>query len=337
MMYDDERLSDYLLQIESSPNLPSDTERAHLHNQLKLAEAELRTLDADPETPRETRSRVIVRINRCRTALAPYSKLPHELIEEIIKFSVLILRLLPSSDGKNDTRLQVTQICSSWRRVAFGISALWDVNLVTWPTAGTINLVSAWFRQCSSRHISLQMSHFLGLSPKFNSDPLLKEVLIPYSHRIKTLSFLPVEPTHLSALPWDVLVSLSLHSGDSLPAPGERIAAPCLRFLAIKHSSSRGQFNILSFFPEFPLEQLTGLVLTGFLDIMQISQVVSQCPGLESCKFYTISSNSVVRPISLSLPHLKSLSIIFLAGEKCLTRCSYSLHRISLHFRSTTR
>lgn len=330
-----ERLSDHLLQIESSPNLPNGTDRAYLHNQLRRAEEELRTLDEDPEIPEETRSRVVGRINRCRAALAPYSKLPNELIEEIMKFSVLILRLLPSSDGKNDTRLQITQICSSWRSVAFGISAFWDVYLATWPTEGTINLISAWFRQCSSTQISFQMSHFLGIPPTFNSDLLLKQVLVPYAHRIKTLSFLPVEPTHLSPLPWDVLTSLSLHAADSLPAPGERIVAPFLRFLALKYSPSRGPFNLLSFFPEFPLKQLTSLYLTGIINVSHIYQVLPQCPALERCQLYSISSNSVLTPVSLSLPHLKSLSMMFTRKEAFDTLFIFaapSLSSLSTHY-----
>lgn len=135
-----QQVSEYLFQIEASPQRASDAEKAYLH----ASEVTLQRLSTEPEI-----SRVIQHINRCRTLLAPYSDLPGELIEEIVRYCVGGPRPLPVSDGRNDPRLQITQICSSWRRVAFGIDELWNIELEGLPTDSMLNLVSAWFCQCS--------------------------------------------------------------------------------------------------------------------------------------------------------------------------------------------
>lgn len=80
MIHHDEN---YFRQIEASPHRPSNTQRMYLYDQLNLAGEEPHRMDKDLAMLLANRSRVIRHINRCRTSLAPYSRLPTELIEEI--------------------------------------------------------------------------------------------------------------------------------------------------------------------------------------------------------------------------------------------------------------
>lgn len=313
MTHHDEKPVDLLLQIESSPYRPSNTERTYLSNELHLAQEELHKLDAELAILLAKRSHVIRHIIRCRTSLAPYSKLPVELIEEIIKLSQPMVLSLPPSNGKNDFRLQITQICSSWRRVAFGIPALWNVYLDKVPGQNTMNLISSWLRQCSSTEIVLQGSPDAGT--RVPTQMKLEELFVLYSCRVKTLSFLPYKTANLCFFPWDVLTSLSLRLNHWTPTlnKGACFDAPYLRDLVVNEVASSHGLNIFIFLPQLPLEQLSGLTLDGALTMAHIYEVLPHCPSLERCRLETIVSDSVETHFNapLNLPRLQLLWIKF--------------------------
>lgn len=134
----DEEISTYLTQLESSPDRAAKDEKLHLRSQIRVAEKELHHLDANLALILAKRARIIRRIQRCRTCLAPYSKLPTELIRKIIRFCGPYPQEIPRVKeyaphpflGPNtwrawgDPRPMMTQICSSWRKVAFSIPEL---------------------------------------------------------------------------------------------------------------------------------------------------------------------------------------------------------------------
>lgn len=85
MDHQDEEILTYLTQLESSPDKATKDGESHLRSQIRAAEKELYHLDVDLALILAKRARIIRRIQRCRTYLAPYSKLPTELIRKIIR------------------------------------------------------------------------------------------------------------------------------------------------------------------------------------------------------------------------------------------------------------
>lgn len=311
-----EKTPDLLFQIESSPHLPSVIERSYLRAQVKLAEEEVQRLETDLAILLANRSRAIRRIDRCHSSLTPYSKLPVELIEEIVKFSVPISLPLPPAYGKNDPRLRVTQICSSWRKVAFGIPTLWNVYLDKHPPLGTVQLISAWIRQCAQEQIVLEASPILDGPYYLATDELLAQLIMPYSRRIKTLSLLPLHTPDLFSLPWDILTTLSLRFDQYLPNSNESttIVAPSLRYLGITDIHRSSRLKLLSFLPSLPLGQLIGLNLNGNLSMEHIHEMLALCPSLERCQFNTIVEGPLQTypdGFAFDLPDLKVLRIRF--------------------------
>lgn len=307
----DPQFNDYFLRIESSPRRASDTETICFRTQLKRAEDELHRLDAELAILLAKRSRVTRHINRCRTSLAPYRKLPTELIEEIIKFSLPRLQPLPPSDGKNDSRLQITQICSSWRKVAFGIPTLWNVYLNKPPGTGTMSLISDWFRQCSSKQIYFEVALQPDVYTYSTPASLFTKMLTPYAHRVKSLSFLPIHPSDCGPVSWDVLTTLSVNFLWHRNTSHESMVAPSLQKLRVKNMFSLFQEKPLSTLPDLPWKQLTILSLDGAFSISQVYDILLRCTSIEHCRFTNIRIDSPEIPpnASLVLPRLRSLWI----------------------------
>lgn len=313
----DERVSENLLQIEASPQRATDMEKAYLYGQLHASEVGLQTLNTELGILLAKRSHVIKHINRCRTLLAPYSKLPGELIEEIVRYCVGEPRSLPLSKGQKDPRLQITQICSSWRSVAFGIDGLWNIHIERLPKRGTLNLISAWFNQCSSARLAFTMSEDLKVSSSYNPDPIVYTLIVPYAHRFRSLGSLIPGVGRLSSLPFDVLSELSFRFDKPyMEFPG-KITAPVLRGLEVTHIRYRNRPKLLQQLPEIPWEQLTSLSLVGMLGIGDVYQVLTHCTLLQRCTLHNVYSDSpgTFPYASLRLSHLEELEIQFNSQE----------------------
>ncbi|KAF9457696.1 hypothetical protein BDZ94DRAFT_1272514 [Collybia nuda] len=301
-------------QIESSPHPPSDSEREYLHDQLDIAKVELRRLDADLRFLFAKRSRVIKRINRCHTSLAPYCKLPAELIELIIECSMATHPNPSPLKGTNDIRLQLTQICRSWRTVAFGFSGLWRIFLEKLPTRSVLNLIVAWLHQSYSTRFFLGGSTGLDWSAYKDHHYILNEVIIPYAHRITSLFMMPLY-THCSDDPLrlDRLVSLSLHPTPWI-IPAQRIEASSLRQFAVRKIQYYTGRRLVWDLPILPWRQLTVLAFTGMMSFPDVYDVLLECPSMESCYANAIAHDSTSgnRNTPINLLSLKVLSLTFI-------------------------
>ncbi|KAF9458599.1 hypothetical protein BDZ94DRAFT_1270216 [Collybia nuda] len=260
-------------QIESSPHPPSDSEREYLHDQLDITKAELRRLDADLR----------------------FFKLPAELIELVIECSMATHPNPSPLKGTNDIRLQLTQICRSWRTVAFGFSGLWRIFLEKLPTRSVLNLIVAWLHQSYSTRFFLGGSTGLDWSAYKDHHYILNEVIIPYAHRITSLFMMPLY-THCSDDPLrlDRLVSLSLH-----PTPW---IIPAQRR------------QLVWDLPILPWRQLTVLAFTGMMSFPDVYDVLLECPSMESCYANAIAHDSTSgnRNTPINLLSLKVLSLTFI-------------------------
>lgn len=296
------------------------------------AEAEIHQSDIDLTLNLGNRVRTMKLIKRCRSAIAPYSKLPHELIREIIL--QLITKIRPYTYFQNemgDLRGQITQICASWRNIAFSLPELWHVILTT--AGPSISIVNAWFRQCSCPKISLTTSQMLarirsldrslGMLQIFTAvlsfdplpffDSLFSVIVGPYSHRFASLGPLMISPLQrktIFTLPFDSLVKLSLDfrhlKGNNEPTG--RISAPCLRDIYIENILA------LSVLPQLPWEQLKSIWFSGVLVTNDMIKLLSQCTMLKICSLHGI--RQVARSPqyddgSVVLSHLTALNITF--------------------------
>jgi hypothetical protein len=179
----------------------SDEETTELRHQLPILEIEHHRLETDISLLLAKRARLVNHIDRCRIAVAPHKRLPPELIGQILLRCVGGPAVLPLADGKNNTRLVITQICSAWRSIAFDVAELWDVifdflgsTRLSPESLGCVDLTGAWLSQCNSNSLSLRV--LLGLTnTNFDAmndnvkrlDHIIDSVVIPNTHRFSVL------------------------------------------------------------------------------------------------------------------------------------------------------
>lgn len=244
---------------------------------------------------------------------APYSKLPFELIEKILRLCVSRPRPLSLSSTKKHQRLRITQICAFWRKVAFGIDDIWDVHLKELPTASTLNLISAWFRQCSSEKISFTMPNSLRMPPIEWSAPMI-DAVIPYASRFRSLRSLILGMDQLESIPFDALTDLSIRFFKVSKGSPQRIVAPSLQTFEVTDINHHflGS-NILLHLPQVPWVQLTSVTLTGGLGFGEVHKVLMNCLSLIHCRLHHVqwAARGTLTPGSLRLPYLKKLEIKF--------------------------
>lgn len=297
-------------QVQHSCSHRENREETSPHIQLELAEQKLHNLEMDLALTLAKRSNLIRRINRYRASLAPCNKLPSELIGEIIILTEPELPRLPLTHRENDPRLQYTQICSHWRRAAFEVNQLWNnVNLERCHTDGLVNLVAAWFRQSSCTQISLKVSSLISSS---DAEYLWKELLVPYSHRLKSFDSILFDANHFHSIPFDTLKTLYLLYSTRSSNPGGFMVAPSLQHFRVTNIPPDDDESLVSFLPSIPWEQLTSLSLDGSFSFSDLSDVLLQCKVLENCQLDTVDRDSpgdIQR--SVVLTQLHSLQIKF--------------------------
>lgn len=299
--------------LEFTPELPSDAEASSAREQLEIAEAELQRLDYEHSRHLSYRAHVEDRIHRCQSLIAPYKKLPAELIAEIIRLCVPDSAVLPLECGKYDPHLQMTQICTTWRNVAFSMPTLWRVRISRGPK-GSIRLVDAWFRQSSGSQLVLTMPDSRIKAAQSNA--VLTDIIIPHATRFRSLGPLMVTTRQwnlIGSLPFKSLETLYIDPrlfGEGSTRPIGLLPTPALQKFHLEGIS--GGENKLVRLPALPWSQLTSLCLTGDPVGTNLFEVLEQCTSLERCKIHYLSSRSLPTPLPgtfLRLPHLKSMSV----------------------------
>jgi hypothetical protein len=168
------------------------------HHRLPILEKELHRLEFEISLLFAKRARLVNQIDRCRIAVAPHKCLPPELIGQIFLRCVEGPAVLPLADGKNDTRLVITQICSAWRSIAFNVAELWDVDFdfldstrLLPESLGCVDLVTSWLSQCHSTSLSLRVYSDKGSRCATDHanrlDHIVNSVVIPNAHRFNSL------------------------------------------------------------------------------------------------------------------------------------------------------
>jgi F-box-like len=332
-----------LLQLSRTNAAPSDEEAADMRRHLPILEEELRHLDVQLAVLRTNRERLTNQINRCRAALAPHKRLPPELIREIFLFSTAEHATFPLVDGAKECRLIVSQVCSTWRKVAFDTPTLWSIKIPYLPAvpSSSLELVGGWLSRCSSACLALNMTIGNIDAAKMEStnwsDPLLKHkfdwvvnhIIIPNRHCFRELA-LAIPHLHakaLCALPsgyFPKLRTVAIIQVDDFFAPfawdtpiTAFTQAPCLR----RCDFMLGGVRLHDM--QFPWAQLTHLVLVNkSISNRTMLKVLSACDSIVALhlgcvQFHGADGNSSSSPqTSLCLPNVEVFSVAFTYSTK---------------------
>ncbi|KAF9458563.1 hypothetical protein BDZ94DRAFT_1331854 [Collybia nuda] len=204
--------------------------------------------------------------------IAPYKKLPVELIRMIIRLCVPKFRgTYPypyNVKGSLYYRLRITQICATWRRLASDEPTLWKLHINA--DKRHFKLAAAWFREAS----------------------VFDMVIAPYGRRLKYLGLKVCKELlwDISSYLFDNIEKLypELYQTDynhNEPSKIEfSIPPPSLRSVSI---SVESWFVHETLFLGLPLKQLTKLEIFGDIPGADLVQVLLESPSL---KKFTIRS-----------------------------------------------
>ncbi|KAF9467202.1 hypothetical protein BDZ94DRAFT_60764 [Collybia nuda] len=154
---------------------PGDGETSSIRAYICVAEAEIRKLDLELALLLAKRARIKTYVHQCRLTIAPCRKLPVELITEIIRFCIPGDSPLLLKPSKWNPRLVLTQICTTWRAVAFDTPEL-----------------------CSRLKLRLDNPRTAADEPKYFM-PKILDLITPYSRRFESLA-LEIQPDYLNSL-----------------------------------------------------------------------------------------------------------------------------------------
>ncbi|KAF9457708.1 hypothetical protein BDZ94DRAFT_1313950 [Collybia nuda] len=308
--------------------VPSDAETLSARTQMRIAETELHKINIELVLILARRTQILAQLNRCHLIIAPYRRLPADLVKRIMLLyfytSTGECFLTPKSyppGGVQNPRLVITQICSTWRKIAFAEKGLWDLTVT--PIRRDVELAAAWFKQSTGSKLRLtvkksQIQFFKTTTQSFL--PVSQKVIVPHSHRFSSLT-LPIDESlwgSISSYSFENLENLTFRSDDLTINSWEEISkpikAPLLRSVAINAQSGAIHCKILL---QVPLHQLTDLKIHGKVTANDLIPVLTACASLEHC---TIKNSQETeggqkpqqRPgIPISLLHLQSFQLFF--------------------------
>jgi F-box-like len=332
-----------LLQFSRTNYPPSVEDATEIHTHLPVLEEELRHLNVQLVALITKHQRLTDQINLCRAALAPHKRLPPELIREIFMFAAEEHAVFPLVDGAKECRLVVSQVCSTWRKVAFDTPTLWNIKIPYLPAVppSSLELVSGWLSQCSSACLALNMTLGNIDAAKMQStnwsDPLLmhkfdwivNRIIIPNPHSFRDMALAIPHLTAktLCALPpgyFPKLRSVAIIQVDNVFASfawDTPITAftqtPCLRRCDFMLGGSR--LHDL----QLPWGQLTHLVLVNkSISNQTIYKVLPACASVVALHLGCVYFQEVdghelsSQKTSLCLPKLQVLSVAFTYSNK---------------------
>lgn len=163
----------------STPTLP---EASFACSQLMVPKSEIHQINLELASLMMKREHFFKHITNCDAILAPYKKLPSELVSKIFRFIIPPHSAeFPLKRGQQNLRLQITQVCSKWRQIAFGIP-LWNLYFRSSSKhTSSIELGASWWSQRSGsllKLITISPSK-PPLIPELDS-PLIDKLVLPF-------------------------------------------------------------------------------------------------------------------------------------------------------------
>ncbi|KAJ7025182.1 hypothetical protein C8F04DRAFT_1129525 [Mycena alexandri] len=261
--------------------------------------------------------------------LSPIRTLPPEILQEI--FTACMPTRHDAVMHSSQMPLVLGTVCRMWRSLSLSTPALWSSIHVVVPAADDV--ASALVRErCDALRLWLNRSGdcplFISVFVPFGFEQNVRpfvDVIVPYSHRWKSLKLLPATREDLPAMwnltPEDIpileVLEISDQQSESGPNPN------WLRFFTIPPNLRRIAltcFNAEAPLPSCPWNHITSLCLESRrsffqLDALQLVQLLAQCQNLETCRLvFPIGDAQAFPPPLVSLPqitllHLETLAI----------------------------
>ncbi|KAG6899222.1 hypothetical protein C0993_012136 [Termitomyces sp. T159_Od127] len=205
--------SDYILPESSQAELRSLLEG--LDGVLSQHDAKIAVVQAVLDQLLNERKSQVMRIDKLKSALAPYKKLPPELVARIFKDCSPTLKLPPdiifdrhnrphstiSSHTAINSRsiLPVMEVCSWWREIALNSRELWDDISIRYPEFQSLSRGAEKYRYLTekSREIISRGARSITIFISINRSIVLPEVIdplrnliIPFSHQITEINLM---------------------------------------------------------------------------------------------------------------------------------------------------
>lgn len=193
--------------------IPSDAETRSIKASLAIALSELHQLESNiSHTQRKLasfsarRDHLLDQTERYRIAIAPYKRLPPEILIEIFLACLPEhVQLPPSVD---EAPLSLTRICSSWRALALNAQELWNkfqVGLCARPLRNHAALTSfqVWLNRCPDRPLSFKVTTAPRAPfplPGLTHSILPVDLILPYTTRIRKLDMQNISGEQMTSL-----------------------------------------------------------------------------------------------------------------------------------------
>ncbi|KAF9463442.1 hypothetical protein BDZ94DRAFT_1258823 [Collybia nuda] len=278
-----------------------ETFRVHCSDRITSLDEEISELETKLANLTQIRNNWTSKVDICTKILSPIRHLPPEIIVEIF------IHCLPGSRSRTLSRLKapilLCQICSAWRGIALGISALWEelavcINYETTDSGNTVirHVMAAgeWFSRAGPDAL-LNYSCDIHLSEEtcYEAPRILSEVLLPYTRRCRTLdmstwnvadvqAFLNISSDEISHLK---KATLRFDIGEAESTPTVFFSAPSLRQLSLMAFASISAFHLtIDYMAVFPWRQLTHIYIAAIPPLIW-ADVFRQCHALQEGTF----------------------------------------------------
>ncbi|PFH50528.1 hypothetical protein AMATHDRAFT_60951 [Amanita thiersii Skay4041] len=291
-------------------------------------------------------------LNRYKRALAPYKKLPKDIIQYIFDFCVgeAVVRL-PPCKAQVLPQVVLSHVCSAWRQVALDTVELWNRVHLNASDPVHLNLAKHWLSRAGNSLITLvaDVHHY-----PHHDAAWVRALLSPYHFKTINLYILTHQIHHLSDIKNESVAHLeTLHIslvdyGICFPTPSLFTANinpqfPQLREFTICPSSKRNPVEVYVHSHDIPLPWHNLRTLSMIAVPMppeQCLHALRQTFQLKVCQLNvsephhttttTTTTEWAAPQLDVILTHLESLELKFKHGE-CFGNLINSIRTPKLH------
>lgn len=276
-----------------------------------------------------------------RKVLAPVRRIPPEIVADVLIYSSPETSMLPPF--RDEPTLQLTHICSGWRKVALRTPQLWTNVTIHWPgfTFRVYkSVIETWFYRATPLSLSVRIPQHPPVFKAGKTERDVIKLLCNYANRLREFSFALPQPIidpllNLPAGSVKMLESVAVYVNDEISSPHDSDAtddlmwedydrrtfqdAPSLRYLTLG-----GQWDSSSIMKNLniPWHNLTDLtfsmtpyewVAMSFYE-SPLLDVLQRCKTLRNCSLFVVGNQNYswvqgsVR--ALALYQIRSLKLV---------------------------
>ncbi|KAF8346073.1 hypothetical protein F5887DRAFT_1184643 [Amanita rubescens] len=319
----------------------SEEEEIHIRSAQLAAESLLLSgnVDGDPQR----REEIVDFICRCKVALAPYKKLPHDVFRTIFHFCCNETHVdfpLSTSYDVDLCLLRITHVCSAWRQLALETPALWSDIGIYLSSRNRERHQKTLFsaRQWFDRAQDMPRSLIIGLrwSDTYSSSQSLRDL---WGQVLEFIALYPIKELELEypindftlilKLPnhtWPSIECLKLIGNDNLDSGLDKLLFSHFRTLSnLRHFHIRDAYDLRGLEHAVPWHQLQTLEIrtsrhSGIKPSLCLN-MLRQCRLLEDCSLSLAKEPSFTSAVTYTkeeriiLSNMKYFSLEFCDGS----------------------